>query len=360
MEYEFFKRYQYEPMSGTITLAGIREIERLMSAQRLQNGDWKALNPDNTYYGLPSLPPTWEWKWLVIQGEWRGAFPKRFANYYFKAHNLKCPDSFIAEIGAIARRHSNEAETYEFEFADEIKWRRGFFGDGGSCYWGSNSGALDMLRDNGAYAICFYHPGTNDGMARAWLVELENGSFIVFNGYGIAGDPTLVIARIFSQFVGLSYRKIHLTNQHNTDGTLWIDGRGEGYLIGVEDKIAHVNSLDLGWTDFDLNQCYECGTAITDDESYSGADDEWYCERCYDRLFSTCDKCYETRWSEDMTYVDAVSEYVCEYCLYDNFTECAECNKVYPNHQIKTFDDEPVCEDCFVTLKPQPKPKQTK
>lgn len=359
MELELGKRYQYEPMSGTITLAGMSEVQRLISAQRVREGQWKVLNPDFQGYALPDLPPTWEWKWLVLLGEWRGAFPKRIANYYFKAFGLKCLDTFIAEIGSVARRHSNESQVYEFEVVQEYDWRRGQFGDGGSCYWGSNAGAREMLRDNNAYAIRFYEePGSQIGMARAWLVELRNGMFIIFNGYGIEGDPTLVIARIFSQFIGLSYRKIHLTNQHDTSGTLWIDGRGEGYLIGTESRIATVHSYDLGWTDYEINQCDNCGDSINDDETYYGADDMPYCERCYDRLFDSCQHCYELRWSENIQYVESVDEYICDYCIENDFTTCDECGDSFPNDQIRTHKDAPVCDECFEALKPQPKPKK--
>jgi len=250
--YKLNKRYKMKAPKGTITATGVREIFRLIYDQNVLEGEWAKLNPDcegGRY--LHTLPPDWAWVWVVQKSDsYRGKFPKRGAQYYKKVHNLKAPDSFIEEIGNIARAHSEEISVYHFDFVDRFDWQDGDFGDDGSCFWGSNATARDMLHDNGAHAIRFFNK-KGRGIARAWVVPLEKeGVYFLFNGYGFPGNPTLTIAQAFARFTELRYQSVVLTNNGSEDDTLWING-GSGYFIGKATRIQELFHYDFGWHDPD-------------------------------------------------------------------------------------------------------------
>lgn len=59
--------------------------------------------------------------------------------------------------------------------------------------------------------------------------------------------------------------------------------------------------------------CAECGCIIEDETKMTKVGDEFYCEDCIDREFTTCDHCGELRRNDDLTEVEG--KYVCEECL---------------------------------------------
>lgn len=309
---ELYKRFTLKAEAGTISEEGIRQINVLIGKQKLGEEIWQNANPGMTRHYLPALPDTWQWVWQTAQGDYRGTFPKRVAQFYHKVHAVKLPWSVVSELGNIARSHSADDVVFEFEFVNRIRWSAGEFGDDDSCYWGCNAGAREMLEDNGALAVRFYSPESGRGIGRAWLVEIEDGLRIVFNGYGFTGNPTLVIARVVADFFKVSYRKITLTNEGGSSGVLWIDHAGQAYLIGPADQIADFDDYDLGWTELHSETCHECGNGIGEYDVFYGPDDLGYCEDCAAELFDSCEECSETYWRSDMQYVD--DRYLCNWC----------------------------------------------
>lgn len=307
------KRYTLKAEAGTISDEGIRQITALIGRQRLSDGEWQLANPDNKSYGLFHLPEDWEFVWQTSRGEFRGNFPKRVAQYYYKTHNLKCPWTFLTELGNLARNHSADDVTYTFEFVSEIDWQSGEFGDYGSCYWGDRAGAREMLENNGGFAVRFYN-GTGRGIARAWMVEVEENLRIVFNGHGFAGDATLIIARVVAQFFSASYTRIRLTNDGDASGVLWIDG-GKAYFIGDAAVIAGRATYELSWEEIYAYEysCYECGDGLGEYDVCWGVDDMAYCEDCYSELFDSCQRCGETRYASEIRLVK--DRYICVYCI---------------------------------------------
>lgn len=315
--FELNHRYTLSQPAGSISQAGIVEIVGLMHAQRLQKDEWKELNPDWPSWGLPELPDTWDWVWSVQSGEYRGKFAKRVAAYLFKQHNLRCPDKFITELGNIARPHVSDDLAYYFDFVDEFDWYAGSFGDGGSCYWGGNSGAREMLASNGGRAIRFFESASgNKGYARAWLVPVRS-YYIIFNGYGLS---TVTIARIFAGYMKLTYKHIWLNNNGSTSGTLWING-GQGFVVGSESDIARVERHDFGWGDECQDTCYNCGTCLDEYSAYYAPDDNSYCEHCYNDLFESCERCGEVYDSDRVSYVASERQYMCDWCREELETE---------------------------------------
>lgn len=339
-------KYTITLPAGELSSAGVREVMDYIYLQNLKtNEDWLALNPNWAGNVLPELGDGWQWTWIVQKGEFAGTLPKRIRNYYFKTHGIKCPDSFIEKIGNIARQHTDSNTVYRFEIVDEFDWQAGDYGDMGSCYWGGNAGARIMLRENGGMAICFM-TDSGTGYARAWLVEIDDNLFVIFNGYGFerGAYATLTIARVFATFMTLTYKKIALDN--STGNTLYINSNA-GYIIGTPEAIEGISDWDFEWDDMSAYSCYNCGRSLDEYEGYTGADDENYCENCFYEYFDRCERCDGTYNNEDIEYIESVHEHICRYCRADNFDLCNGCDEWILKRELHTHDDELYCWNCL-------------
>jgi hypothetical protein len=340
--FELYTRYTLTMPVGTISESGRLLIAALIRVQRIREGVWLEKNPENGFYGLNSLPDDWVWQWVLTgKGEYVGTFPKRVAKYYKTSQQLKCPPEFLTELGNIARAHTADNLSYQFEFVNEIDWEDGDYGDSGSCWWGQYADARETLTSNGGLAIRFYSDD-DDGIGRAWIVP-HNGLFYLFNGYGFTGDSTLIIARVMATHLGLSYKKVYLSNNDESYSTMYINS-GAGYAIGSPDAIEPIVRHDFGFTIVG-NHCESCGENI-DDYSYTGADDNEYCESCFDERFSTCENCSETHWRDNLTYVEDEGDY-CESCHSELFTSCDGCNRDYSDDDVTFVEGHGAyCESC--------------
>lgn len=340
---EFGKLFTYVSPAGTISDAGIVEITRLIQSQDLTTAEWRSVNPDCAWRVLPALPSDWAYVWIIAKGEFAGTFPKRVRSFFYKNYKIKCLDGFIAKLGEIARAHSAENVTYHYEFVDSFDWQSGEFGDAGSCYWGSNSEAREMLSENGAWAIRFYDE-TGKGYARAWVYQADDSLYIVWNGYGKPfANPTITIARVVAAHFNLSYKRIRLENNGTDTGTLYINS-GAGYAIADVETLDGVGDFDLEWDDPNGCQCHNCGDRINEDDAYYGADDMQYCEHCYYQYFGSCDRCGETYDRDNLTYADG-GDY-CEYCLDQHFTYCEKCGEYVRNQNAVEVDGSWYCQNC--------------
>jgi hypothetical protein len=343
---ELNRRNQFQEPEGTISEAGIAAVGKLIREQRLDQPEWSALNPEPKVSYVPALPDSWQWAWMVSTGDYRGTFPKRVAQFWFKGYSLKSPKHVIENIGNLARQHSSDPIRYEFDIVDSFDWEAGHFGDGNSCYWGGHSYARVMLRDNDGLAIRFYNLGTDEGIGRAWLVPYER-FHILFNGYGLSGNSTLKIARIFAGWRGETYQRIELENNGHSGGTLYING-GTGYIIGMADDIAGVYSHDFHWGDPNTTKCTDCGEEVHEDDVRIGADDQPYCDDCYSESFTDCDICSNTRWREDCTYID--DQDVCERCMSRHYTVCDSCGRDIHNRDAHERNERDYCQECYSGL----------
>ncbi len=341
--FQLYTRYTLTTAQGNISEAGIRDIEVFLRSQKLQGDDWKALNPDNTKEWLPYLPSNWQWVWVVERGEYAGTMPKRIAKYYFKEHGLKFPDSQLAELGQLARNHSSDQKTFTFEFANQINWQDGDFGDGGSCWWGSYSGSRVMWDANNGLSIRFFN-ADDDGYARAWVMEIDTELYTVMNGYGLS---TLQITRIFAQFTGLTYKQIHLHN--SASSSLWING-STGYIVGKLEVINEIESHDFDMEGEDAYTCYSCGRLLGVDEYINAPDEESYCESCYSELFGYCDHCGYDYERDYLVYVDSEGIDVCRDCFRDDYSECDKCDDYYLNRDLNKVGEKHYCDNCLRDL----------
>jgi hypothetical protein len=311
--------------------------------QNLTSQEWQLINPGIGLDRLPALPDDWQWRWLVTTGEYRGTFPKRVRQYYWKAHGLKCPDIFIEAIGNLARDHSTEAITYYFEFVDQIDWQAGDFGDHSSCYWGEFIGARYMVENN-AWAVCFYD-SLDIGFGRAWFAKISDDQYIVFNGFGFNGNATLVIVRMLAAWLNLSYKYIALKNHGSTGSALWIDG-GIGYVIGKKADIASIDRFDLGWEEIWVKSCNGCGDEVDDDDAYFDPDGYPYCSHCFYNHCDYCSECSEVHYHNDLTWV--TGDAVCEECLSEHYSYCDGCQEYLRDTETEYDETDKAyyCEEC--------------
>lgn len=325
---------------GTISDMGQALILSFIASQRIQEGEWKALNPETPFHYLTGLPSDWKWVWMITEkGDYVGTFPKRVSKFYFERMRLKCPQSFLSHIGNLARDHSTEPLTHTFEFVDHADWTPGEFGDSGSCWWGSYEQGKEIFLDAGGMAVRFYD-SEGDGLGRAWFAKYRTG-YIVFNGYGMGGDSTLKIAQIVAHYLGMSYKRIHLTN-HND---LMYINSDMGYAIGEASAIERFNSVEFEYGERGYT-CDHCGETVGEDYTFSGPNGHGtYCESCYYNLFSSCENCCETFYQSEMTYVRDHGEY-CNDCLRESFSYCEGCHEYHPDDDVTLCDDHFWCEAC--------------
>jgi hypothetical protein len=274
--------------------------------------------------GLGELPKDFEPTWTTK----RGTLPKRITAHCYKVNKVKLSPEQVSELGNIARRHTSLAETYILDFTRLFDWNAGDFGDSGSCFWGSNSGARLMLVEHGAYAIRAYkwknlapNPAKAGlleyenvrGFARAWVVKLPDNKLVVYNGYG-SGITTLDFARILALKYSLSYKKINVTNNGSQSGLMYINSGS--YIVGAWNKIEAIISHDL------------CMEDIEDSPQY-------LCSQCGDEIQSEDDICYAlNRYGESVA------------CCCDCSSYCERCEESYVDRQVSELDGEYYCRDC--------------
>ena len=342
MQIEVGKRFTITMPGGDISSSGIYQITRMLASDKL----WKELNPDSTLEYLPPLPSDWAWRWiadhLYNNVKYTGAFPRRVAKFYWVNYGLKLPSALVSNIGNVARDHTMSETDVTFDFVTDIDWESGDFGDDGSCYWGSQTGSRLMVEANGLAMRFFYAPDSDHGIARAWLAALPDryhdvNYYVVFNGYGFGGDPTLRIAQILARFVEGEYRQVRIVN---TD--LSINGGYVGYAVGKPDQLpAHHGAVDFGWETISVSICYNCGDVISEGDEYYAPDDETYCDYCFHELFTTCSRCGRTHDNEYTTYIEAEEQDVCSNCLDRYYSECEDCYTHFPKQEGVRY-----CENC--------------
>jgi hypothetical protein len=344
--FTLYKRYSFTMPKGTISEVGreiIKDYIRMAAPSREEN--WQKLNPGTDIFDLKRLPENWQWVWSVTQkgSEYGvGKFPTRVAKFYKETMKLKCPPEFLEKLGTFARDHSSDPQTYHFEIVNEIDWDRGDFGDPVSCWWTDYSAARKTLTDGGGLAIRFYESAQgNRGIARAWLAPTQD-MWVLFNGYGFSGDSRLVIVRMLTEYLGVSYKKVSLENHNN----LMYINDDRGYLLGYHDVVKDITHVSLKIGPVRV-YCHKCGNSHYEHESIIDAQGNHMCRRCYDRMWGTCPGCAEQGCSprynrQDMVNVVGIGVF-CVDCAPDHGKPCLHCNDYYQNHSLTEIHGHQVC-----------------
>ena len=268
---EFEKKQTLEPAYKRVSLTGVQEIHNYL---RLELGRFTS----------PNFPLSWSWEWMSTVGEFRGKLPGRLAHMLKATYDIKLKPKQKSEIGNIARRHLLVKEAYTIDFTTHFDWDAGDFGDSGSCFWGANYGAREIMEEEGVIAIRFYDEDGR-GSGRAWLYELSNDAWVLFNAYG------LECPEVASIFAAKLKEDTGDTWEYEQMDHLQINGISRGFVyinnspqIVYREGYDHELCVDLDW-DIPYFLCADCEDWVHEDELYYDEDyDESLCESCYRKL----------------------------------------------------------------------------
>ena len=227
------------------------------------------------------FPLTWSWEWLGTHGQYRGKLPNRLAGMLKTRYDIKLTAEQKSIIGNIARKHLLVEDTYTIDFTDNFDWDAGDFGDYGSCFWGDNSGAREIMEGEGVIAIRFYDE--DRGTGRAWLYELSDSAWLLFNAYGLeCPEAASIFAMKLKEDTGDTWEYEELDSfqiDGNTKGFVYINSYPQ--IIYREDHDRDLN-VDLDWS-VPYYPCPSCGDWTHEDDMYYDEEDcESYCYGCYE------------------------------------------------------------------------------
>lgn len=261
-----------------------------------------------------------------------GKLVKRVSKWLKEAQDIVLTSSELDKLGSIiAHYHPNN---FHYDIVDEIDWRAGDFGDSGSCFWGDRSEAKDIIIENGGRALRFFDDN-GYGNGRCWVMP-HKGNWVVFNAYG----PNLqtVESRLNLIYPAAHLKYVSLENYNDTDGTLYING-GRGILVS-EVEVVNRNSwgmtIDLEVGEDNMITCSDCNRRCDSDNMYYiDGQDDYVCQRCYERNYFNCDSC-ERRYRDSYSYnIDTRTKVgswvrdnitVCDGCLSENYQQCYRCD----------------------------------
>lgn len=288
-----------------------------------------------------------------------GRFTVRIGRHLKVEYGIKLTDSVRSEIGNLYNDSKESEKSYRYDITNDFSWDDGDFGKSGSCWWGQNGTSYidsrDSLYSSGGFGLRIYDEH-NNGIGRVWLYPVS-GRVYLFNAYGIdLKDASRIILRVYADYCSevCKFRKANIDSPsyfyvNNGKGTVVYkdsDNR-DSFDIDLDDTLRQTDDVFSREDVFEY-YCNSCGDGIDEDNVYC-ANDDVYCEHCYNNNFSSCDKCGE---SYNNDYVHEVCGhpryyYLCDDCMRDvGACECEHCNNFVIDY-IVTEDSEVVrCEDC--------------
>lgn len=228
---------------------------------------------------------------ITIDGyRYRGKLLTRVEQFLYQNFDINLPDSTKCKLSNIFSTHIvGGDEPLYIDFVDYIRWKPGTFGeDPHSCWWGGYAHGkrsfIDEMKLGYGIAIRLFKPQNAVdplrhkskrifyknyvGMGRCFAFLNENGSDILFNGYGLQARE---FAAIFLHNMAYNYQaRVSLIN---TSG-VYING-AVGYALSVDPitqylfKITYVGRMKkmqcpecLGITRFSqsIGMCEDCQT----------------------------------------------------------------------------------------------------
>lgn len=324
-------------------------------------------------YGIRvTWPEGWSWAWTVEErGVYVGTLPKRISKLLWKVYGIKLSNATMTFIGNVySRAGAQLPDKVVYDFSRWFTWKRGKFGDGGSCYWSEHKSARTILRAGGGAAFRMYDPNDpNKGIGRAWILpdKPEPGMVVLFNGYGLnslfgdhhSGGMSLYMTRILATLLGLSYKKIKLENEGRTSGTMYINGGGSGYLLGTTEQLQRYDRYDMEIVTGDF-RCAHCDNLYCVDNGNEAHEFEGatICRGCHRARFANCHICRREFPSRNGPLVEVgqwSGELCCPDCLPANTCGCADCgvriwnaDRHSPYTYVLTVDgaDRVLCRHC--------------
>lgn len=278
----------------------------------------------------------------------QGRLLKRFAKFFKQENGFPLTDSIMGIMGDRLQYHvSQETKTFYVDFTDSIDWEDGQFGHSDSCWWGCYNDSVPAFENAGGWGIRFYaneNQEDSNGIGRTWIYP-KNGVLLGFNSYGVERPKvSKVIKSIYKEHgIVLHYKAINLSNSFNSD--IPYINSGTGFVLypeGVEPE----ESYDLGieYESEDSYRCYSCNRRVDSDDVFCANDEVW-CEHCYNERFSSCERCGETYENDDLHRMNG--EYYCEHCISRlGGQQCEHCNQYFTDGIVTEDSDEFYCESC--------------
>jgi hypothetical protein len=269
-----------------------------------------------------------------------GRFTKRLSKFAHKEFSgFEFPKEFVVKLGNMASMNAGFpiGKDTLYEFVRKVNWNAGTFGDGGSCYWGSNSYAKQMMVIGGIGALLFYN-ADGTGKGRCWFYQHEDG-LIIMNAYGLT---TKTIAEFLASRFELAWRDIDLTNNGVQSGTLYLNR--DGVMLSAQAELL-LSFYDFGIED-DRVKCCRCNVDIDEDDArYCDDTDEVYCEYCYDQTHNWCEICEESHHEGSFSNLS----HVCDNCFEEHYATCYRCgnSEHVDNLTFSDLTEEHYCERCF-------------
>lgn len=318
----------------------------------------------NVYPGVelpcPKGTTFFEWIWLDSK---QGTLPKRMAKWLKKRTQKNPEQKVIAEVGNLARRNSDENQTYYFRITDKFDWEAGQFGKkGGGCWWGARGSNqaygkyrpesyAERFEKNEGLAVQFFKSDNysyDNGAGRLWLyVEPSTRFAVTFNGYWDNEGAVLRLTRVLASFLGLSYKQCkHLSS------TLFIYvNDNKGYFIGDQEALNFLKDASYVIPKKTIDKfCTRCASSF-DQETL--IDD--MCLPCYEAS-RKCNHCCGRKDASSFSPVrtnngimDWCSDCISFYALY-----CEGCTNAFISVQFNypgcvKVDQVYMCTKCTMT-----------
>lgn len=286
----------------------------------------------------------WEWNPSPDNPYGTGSWVKRLKKWCSSQYGKKISDEVAGLIGDMVGSVMNCHQEYWWDVTDTIDWDAGDFGDDGSCFWGCNRRAKDIIMSNGGLAIRCYDGQYGAGIARAWVAPLEDGLYVLFNGYG---KSTRELAHLVASVMDIesSVRRVGLCNHGSAGNTLYINS-GVGYLVGPSVAVvASPERIDLMWgvgENYHNDYCINCGDDVQGGYYHVVGDEVW-CDDCFYDHYYTCDRCDEPVYVDDAYHID--DGVYCEYCA-EYSCQCDICYERHWNDNMIEHNDRFYCEYC--------------
>lgn len=229
------------------------------------------------------------------------------------------------------------------------------------------------------------YPQSNDGESEEYTINRNVIQKIIADIYGFPNLWTLkrgteaACRYVYTQ--GTHYPDYcHFSNcslsriQDSTNEEIITIGRSP---ICIECGGSHDNSESINCCTSKY-VCADCGCAIDEDdvcwvgddcycrdcvewceiceeyhrgESYYIDDEHIYvCEGCFDYYFCACEDCGKYIRRDDAYWCDSEHCYICDRCFDNDYGVCNECGEIFHLENLKEYDDELVCADCYEDL----------
>lgn len=247
---------------------------------------------------------------------------------------------------------------------------------GSSCMSGNCACYVGLYVDNqDRYQQLIVEFG-NDS-ARAMVVKLDNGKFFLDRIYTTSENLIPEIKK-YTKEQGWLYRAYNDADEYEVfkDGEHEIDNYNQMIVSGLNyndgevpfqdtlidyDLANHKLNLFHGKSDYDAigrvdatngylengdePRCCCCGDYISEENLYS-ANDEYYCECCFDENFSTCYQCGDPENNDNCVESNSCDVY-CRHCADVYLFRCSDCGEYHVISDMIEANDRAYCESCF-------------